>query len=223
MSRPRTDADRRILKAAMELARERGCGAVSVREVCRRAKVNLGLFHYHYKSRQALVERVLQEGYREFFARLKVSVAPSLPPPDRLRGALRAIARFSRDHASLCAGMLKDALHGDRQVAAFAAEAFPHHIPIVLGIYEEGVQGGAFRRLPIPRLLAFLMGVINAPILMQALFDEHGVRRPFGRDRRAVEAELLSDEAIEDRLDLILAALTAPVRTPPARPRRKAR
>jgi AcrR family transcriptional regulator len=210
MSRPATGTDARILKAAMELARERGCGAVSVREVCRSAKVNLGLFHYHFKSRQALIERVLQEGYREFFARLKVSVNPALPPPERLRRALRAIARFSREHRSLCAGMIKDALAGDRQVADFAAETFPHHLPLVLGISEEGARAGHFRRLPHPRLLAFLMGVINAPVLMQALFDEHGVRRPFGRDRRAVEKELLSDEAIEDRLELILAALRKP-------------
>jgi AcrR family transcriptional regulator len=210
MSRPRGDAEKKLLAAALALAREKSCGQVTVREVCRRAKVNLGLFHYHFKSRDALLARVLRETYQEFFTRLSGSADGAGTPPQRLRRALRAIARYARENRRLCAGMLRDGMNGDRQVIAFAAEAFPHHLPLVMTIYEEGARRGDFRRLPQPLLLAFFMGVVDAPVLMYGLIEQSGARRPFGRSLKTVQDELLSDAAIETRLDLILAALEKP-------------
>ena len=144
MPRPAGDAAQKLLAAGHALAQEKGCGAVSVREACRRAKVNLGLFHYHFKSREAFLDRILDEGYKDFFERLSGSAEGGGTPPERLRRALLSIARFARERRRLCIGMLRDGMNGQSQVAAFAARAFPHHMPLVLSIYEEGVRRGDF-------------------------------------------------------------------------------
>ena len=210
MPRPKGDAQRRLLDAGLALSREKSLGAVSVREVCRRASVNLGLFHYHFKSREAFRRRMLEAGYQEFFSLLSVSAEASGPPAQRLRRALGMIARFTREHRRMIAGLLRDALEGDHQVALFAARIFPHHLPLVLRLYREGVRVGNFRRLSEPALLAFLMGALNTPGLMLTLLEGHDARRPFGRPPKQVEGMLLSDAAIESRLDLVMAALAAP-------------
>ncbi len=117
MSRPPGDAVQKLLAAGSALAQERGCGAVTVREACRRAKVNLGLFHYHFKTREAFIERILDDGYAEFFARLSGSAEGGGTPPTRLRRALRSIALFGRERRRLCAGLLKDGMNGEKKVA----------------------------------------------------------------------------------------------------------
>lgn len=212
MPRPAGDAARKLLAAGSALARERGCGAVTVREACRRAKVNLGLFHYHFKTREAFIERILDEGYADFFARLSGSAEGGGSPPERLRRALRSIALFGRERRRMIVGMLRDGMNGEKKVAAFMARTFPHHLPLILAIYEEGVRGGAFRRLPLPFFLSFCMGAMNAPGIMLTLLEDYGAKKPLGRSVRQVESELFSDAAIAERLDMLLAALTAPRR-----------
>lgn len=213
MSRPPGDAARKLLAAGSALAQERGCGAVSVRETCRRAKVNLGLFHYHFKTRDAFIEKILDEGYEEFFVRLRGSAEKSGTPSQRLRLALHSIALFVRERRRMCAGLLKDGLNGEKKVAAFMARTFPHHLPLILSIYEEGVRRGDFRRLSVPFFLSFCMGAMNAPGIMLTLFEEHGVKNPFDRPRSQVESDLFSSAALDTRLDMILSALETPRRS----------
>lgn len=211
MARPKGDAEARLLKAARGLARERGCGGLTVREVCRRAGVNLGLFHYHFKSREAFVARVMEETYAEFFARLTLSAGGGGPASARLRAALLAIARFSRENRRVLVGLVRDALNGDRQVARFVASRFPRHIPIILGLVREGAARGEFRRLPDAFVMSFMMGALSSPNLVASLLERHA-ERPFGRPRAEVLGLLLSDEALETRVDMVLAGLAAPRR-----------
>jgi AcrR family transcriptional regulator len=49
----------RILRAALELAGREGLEALTTRRVSAEAGVNLGLFHYYFDSKEALVEETL--------------------------------------------------------------------------------------------------------------------------------------------------------------------
>lgn len=214
MPRRPGDAAQKLVKAGTALALEGGCGAVTVRAACRRAGVNLGLFHYHFKTRDAFVRRLMNECYSEFFERLSVSAGGTGSAAERLGRALRAIARFSRERRRVMFGLLRDGMNGERQAARFVGENFPRHLPIMLGLYREGVAAGEFRRMPEPLLVSTMMGAMNGPGLLLTLLESFGVERPFGRPRRRLERELLSDAAIETRVEMALAAL--------ARPRRRA-
>lgn len=219
MTKPASDVPRRLLDAGRAVARERGCGAIKVRAVARAAGVNLGLFHYHFKTRDAFVRRVLEETYEDFFARLNLSAGREGAPQERLRAALTAIAQFAREHRRLMVGLLRDAMAGDRQVIAFAGGHFPRHLPIILGLIKEGVQAGEFRDLPDPLVLGLLMGGISAPNIMATLVERSGAKRPLGRSPAVFSRELLSDAAIAERIDILLAGLARPP-SPWARPRR---
>lgn len=208
MTKPASDAPRRLLDAGRAVARERGCGAIKVREVARAAGVNLGLFHYHFKTRDAFVRRVLDETYADFFARLNLSVGRDGSPRERLRAALTAIAHFSREHRRMIVGMLRDAMTGDRLVIEFAARSFPNHLPIVLGLIKEGVRAKELRDLPEPLVLGLLMGVISTPNIMATMVECSGAKRPLGRSVARFQDELLSDAAIAERVDIVLAGLS---------------
>lgn len=49
-----------ILRAAMKLALEQGVSAVSIRDICREARVSIGSFYHHFSSKQQLVNRSFQ-------------------------------------------------------------------------------------------------------------------------------------------------------------------
>ena len=58
--RPSRNLDRALLAAGRELFPSRGCPGLTVREVAEAAGVNLGMFHYHFKSREAFLRALLQ-------------------------------------------------------------------------------------------------------------------------------------------------------------------
>lgn len=210
MTKRTSDVPRRLLDAALTVARERGCGAIRVREVARAAGVNLGLFHYHFKTREAFLRRVLEETYSDFFSRLSLSAGRAGRPKDRLRAALTAIAFFSRDHRRMMVGMLRDAMTGDRLTVEFAAGHFPRHLPLVLGIYKEAVKAGELRDLPEPMALGVMMGAIAAPNVITTMVECSGAKRPLGRPVARFVSELLSDEALRERIDIVMAGLARP-------------
>lgn len=208
MSRPPGDAVPKLLSAARALARAQGCGAITVRDICRRARVNPGLFHYHFKSKECFVARVMEETYADFFGRLSVSVEGPGPASKRLRAALRSIARFSRENRRVFTSLLRDALNGDKHVAAFVAGNFPRHIPLVLALVHEGQESGEFRRLPDPLVMSFMMGSVSSPNLVVSLLEMHA-KKPFGLPFPEFEEMILSDAAIDLRVDMVLAGLSA--------------
>ena len=75
MPRPSRNLDHALLAAGRELFPERGCAALSVREVADAAGVNLGMFHYHFKSRDVFLRSLMQQAYEEMFTRLTAELS----------------------------------------------------------------------------------------------------------------------------------------------------
>lgn len=192
------------------MAQEGGVAALRVRAVARRANVNLGMFHYHFKSRKAFLRRLLQETYEDFFARLSLESSGTGGPRERLRRALLTFGRFARDNRRLFLALLGDALQGDRLTLDFAGRNIPRHAGVILGLVQEGQEAGELRRLPGPFVLSFVFPALAGPGAVLSILEKAGARRPFGRPLAELETTLLSDRALEDRIDLLLTALAVP-------------
>ena len=89
MPRPSRNLDQALLAAGRALLPQRGCSGLSVREVADAAGVNLGMFHYHFKSREAFLKALLQSMYEEMFSQLTFQGSAEWGPSDNLRAALR--------------------------------------------------------------------------------------------------------------------------------------
>ena len=59
MRKQQRDTKAEILDAAEELFARRGPNAVSLRQVIARARVNLAAIHYHFGSKESLLQAVL--------------------------------------------------------------------------------------------------------------------------------------------------------------------
>lgn len=207
MPRPSRNVDAALLEAGRALYPSTGVGALSVRKIAERAGVNLGMFHYHFGSKDAFVRALLQELYDGMFAELTLAAAGDRRPVEALRAAMNVLARFVRDHRLLLRRLLADALNDEPVAVAFVRANLPRHIGVIAGLIDAAQRSGALQRIAPRQALAFVAGGVGAPILLGSALTERpgvadSVRRSFG-------ADVISDAALAERVELALAGLRA--------------
>jgi AcrR family transcriptional regulator len=206
MPRPSRNVDALLLAAGRELYPATGAAGLSIRKVVERAGVNLGMFHYHFGKKEAFVRAVLQSLYEEMFAELTTAAAGATDPVVALREALRVIARFGRDHRVLLRRLISDAAAGERPARDFLRENLPRHVVVLVGLIAAGQRLGALRPVPIAQAAAFIAGAVASPILIGSAMVEAGLAPPEVASRFA--ADVLSDAALDERIELALAGLS---------------
>jgi AcrR family transcriptional regulator len=206
MPRPSRNLDRALLAAGRELFPARGCAGMSVREVVEAAGVNLGMFHYHFKSREAFLRAVMQQGYEAMFASLSLEVARPADTASTLRFALRAIARFVRDNRRFIARLLADALTGEACAREFMRDNLPRHLNVLRGLIAQGQKEGVFVAIPLPQAMGVCAGSLAMPILAGGAMIDSGALDP--AIAKMLEATLLSNAALDQRIDLALKAIS---------------
>ena len=220
--RPSRNLDRALLIAGRELFPARGCAGLTVREVADAAGVNLGMFHYHFKSREAFLRALLQSVYEDLFSELsaratqRVDISRDARAIDVLRGALQFMGRFVRGNRPLLARVLIDALGKDPIATEFLGMNAPRHLGLLLGLIQAAQKEGSARAdIPAPQLLGFCAGSLAMPIFFGGAVLEGGaVSAPAAR---MIEEALLTDAALDQRIDLAITAISAPKTQPAAR------
>jgi AcrR family transcriptional regulator len=92
------DLRRALLDASLVLISEEGFGALSLREVARRAGVTHAAPYRHFEDKEALLVAVAEEGFRVMTARMKERMARETSPDGRLAACGVAYVLFAMDH-----------------------------------------------------------------------------------------------------------------------------
>ena len=220
MPRPSRNQDRALIAAGRVLLPEVGCGGLTIRQVAEAAGVNIGMFHYHFKTREAFLRAVMQETYEEMFGRFTLESArpEDATPVEHLRSSFRVLGRFLRDNRKFIARVLADAYCGDPVARDFLRENLPRHVGRLAALMAEGQRDASLRQIPIAQALGFCAGALAMPILLGGAIVE-AVRLPRAT-AHGLSAAMLTDEAIDQRIDLALSAIaTLAGKTAPAGPR----
>lgn len=209
MPRPSQDQDTALLRAGLALYPQCGCAGLSVRRVAAHAGVNPAMLHYHFGGKPAFLRAVLQQLYETMFARLSASAGgddgPALP---RLRAALFTLATFLREHRAAVGRLLLDAGHGEPVVHEFLRANAPRHLGLLMRLLEQAECEGGLAPRPSLQRFMFVMGAVVAPILASV-----GVARLDVAPERVtahLDSQVLSDDAIRDRIEWALLALGGP-------------
>jgi len=221
MPRPSRNQDRALLAAGRALLPVTGCAGLTIRQVAQAARVNSGMFHYHFKTREAFLRAVMQATYEEMFARLTFEVAHprEASAGEHLRSAFRVLGRFLRDNRAFIARILADAMAGEAVARDFLRDNLPRHLAVLTQLIAAGQASGELRRMPTAQALGFCGGALAMPILVGGAISESGAlpKAP----ARALAATLLANDAIDQRIDLALAALAGSGRAPRIKKTRK--
>ncbi len=208
MARPSNNIDEALLASGRALFPRMGCAALSLRAVAEHAGVNAGMFHYHFKTKDNFLRTLLQQLYEEMFTGLTAQAAHPGPAIDRLRAALLAIAGFLRTHRRMVARVWMDAMSAEVVACEFMQRNAPRHIGVLLGLLDEAESEGALRVLPPLQRLMMLLGAIGLPMVFAAGLFEAAIEMPALRAQ--FDAQVMSEAAVVQRVDLVLDALRVP-------------
>jgi AcrR family transcriptional regulator len=207
MPRPGRNIHEALLASGRELYPQLGCGGLSVRALTQHAGVNLGMFHYHFRTKDAFLEALLQQFYEEMFGPLSGRAEQPGPALARLREALLFLARFSRDNSAVLGRVFADATGGHAVAASFVRANAPRHLKLLLALMQQAEKEGALAPLPALQRFVFVMGAVGMPLIVVPHIARLGVAPAL--IARKLKSQVIGDEAIAQRVDLALAALKA--------------
>lgn len=213
MPRASNQIDQALLASGVALYPDAGYAGLSVRALAEHAGANQGMFHYHFKTKDNFIAALLQQFYESMFSKLQAAAAHEGPPLVRLRATLAALARFARDHRRVLARLWMDAMAGEAVVLEFVKRNAPRHIGLIAELLRAAQAEGALAAQPPVQRLMFVAGAVMLPMIFAA--GALDAAAPPAQLRAAFDAQVMSDAALEQRIDWALAALGVSAATTP--------
>jgi AcrR family transcriptional regulator len=208
MPRPSQNIDRRLLDAGLDLLPRSGTRSLSLRQLVEHADVNLGMFHYHFKSKDTFIRAVLERVYEEMFSELVLQVNPAMPAPVNLRNLLRTLAKFAIKRRLLMARLVSETMSGERLPAEFLQRNVPRHLALIAEVVSRGQLEGTIAPGPVPLLVGFIIGAVAGPLLLGTALEQHGLMP--SRATAGLRRQMLSESAINQRIEMVLRGLRPP-------------
>jgi AcrR family transcriptional regulator len=142
---PRSDRRRAILDAATELFADRGFGAVSVQEIADAASTHKTTVLYHFATKEALHEAVLDEALGRIALVMNEFLAGEFKR-DRVAYMLDQIHAFFAEHIALARLLERELLESTEPEAYFSRFVEPIYMP-AMRMLERAMDAGAIRRI----------------------------------------------------------------------------
>jgi TetR/AcrR family transcriptional repressor of nem operon len=101
-----SDAEERLMNAAMELIWENSYGSTSVDAICDRAGAKKGSFYHFFASKSALAVHALEADWQRKKARMDQIFSPTVPPLERLTRYFAHVYRGQRKAHGECGAVL---------------------------------------------------------------------------------------------------------------------
>lgn len=211
MPRPSRNIDQLLIQAGLTLLPKVGMRGLSIRQIAEHAGVNLGMFHYHFKTKGAFVRVILDQTYNELFESLTMVSHASDSALENLRASFNVLAKFGRDHRELIVTLMGDGLAGEQVAVEFLHANMPRHLSIIMRLLEGAQREGTLKKIPLPQALTFMIGAVAAPIMGGAAAMRNGLLPPtLGAQ---LETHVFTDRAILERIDMALMGLAASPKT----------
>lgn len=208
--RPSRNVDQLLIAAGHELLPQTGVRGLSIRQVSDHAGVNPGMFHYHFKTKDAFIRAILEQKYNDMFASLESRARSGKSARDNLRAAVTLLARWARDNRFFLVRLLGDAFAGEKVALDFMQANMPRHIELIIELLLRAQKDGSLRKLPIQQALAFLVGALAAPIIVGTAAINGGFVPALVQQQ--LEQLVFTDAAIEERVDMALIGMSAPAK-----------
>lgn len=130
MGRTSKDLDKKLILIGQAMIQDAGVAGLSLREVARKADVNLGMLNYYFNGKDDFVLKCLADLYNPFLEELKeVKIAGE--SDKNFEDFLFKLAVFSRDNRKLIIILLKDMISHDEVVTGFISKNFSTHFQLI--------------------------------------------------------------------------------------------
>jgi len=204
MGRPASGTDLKLKAAGRRLLVENGITGLSVREACRLAGINTGMFHYYFGSKDEFIKTILKEIYAEFMLKLRLETAVAGGSREKLKSTLVAVGKFAREIRKVAPMLLADMAHGNKAAFLFLSGNFTEHVKYLSALAKECRPRSAVKGHSIPYIVGALLPVLVFPVIMGGVMERNGVKDVGGVKMEDLLEEFLSDEGIAGRAEIAL-------------------
>lgn len=177
------ESRQRLIEAATTCLAERGYGATSVGDICRRAGVAKAALYWHFESKEGLLAAVLETAGGRWIEEIEKRVSASGTPAERLNGLVDGWRRVLREEPELLRLplflQLEEGEASERTRRAIEALFERAERAIVRGIEDTfGRRDLPDLALAAQTILILLQGsvsrvsVLRDPIAVDRVFDE---------------------------------------------------
>jgi len=204
MARPPSGTDLKLKAAGRKLLQEKGITGLSVRETCRVAGVNTGMFHYYFGSKEEFLRTVLKEMYAEFMLNFKGGISVTGTPRARLKIALVQVGRFARSIRGALPMIFADVAYGDKKAFSFFNSNFTEHVRHIASLVKECRPQSGLKHHSIPYMVGALVPVMVFPVIINGIMERNNVTRLGAESLENLREEFLSDAGIMERAEIAL-------------------
>ncbi len=205
MTRPSQNTDQKLIQVARRMLPTTGCAGLNLREVAQAAHVNLGMFHYHFKTKDEFVRRVLEDVYRDFLKEFNRHTLPTQGSAmKRLESALFELGRFGWLNRDLVVALSVDILSGNKRVAKFIGQLIQGHMLPIYQLFVECQSEGKFLKGPLAPTILQVALAINGPHLAVALLNGAGAKGVLDLSMLQIESDFADEEKLRKRVRSVL-------------------
>ncbi|MEW6517165.1 MAG: TetR/AcrR family transcriptional regulator [candidate division FCPU426 bacterium] len=207
MKRTEPSTDLKLIEAAIALLPAVGFSRLSLRAVAKKAGVNLGMFHYYFKTKREFMRRVAEVFYEDFFREFTLKAASGKDPKEKLYNALFNLACFARNHRQLLLALGRDILEGDQQIVKLLEEHVPRHAVIILDLIRQCQRQRLIAQAPLPIIITYIISSVAGPSIMMGALEKANLKPPLNIIKNVGIPIMMKDHILRMRLDLAFRAL----------------
>ncbi|MDR1695720.1 MAG: TetR/AcrR family transcriptional regulator [Endomicrobium sp.] len=197
------NTEQKIIDAGIALAKRYGISGFTVRQLCKKAKVNLGLFHYHFASRENFEKVVLKNLYGNFMKDFEINISKDMDSLKKLEAARSMLFDFVLKNSSIISGIIIEIFSGNADKFSFVKENFSKHAVLLYSIIEQGKKEKAFKDADTVSLLISAVAPVIVPIAAASVLGRVISKKDSAKISKLV-SKLTDEKFIKERMELSL-------------------
>ena len=210
MTRPSRNTDRLLLDAAKKMIPRYGFSHLKIRDVAKKAGVNLGMFNYHFKTKDKFIQILLKEMYAEFFSKLKLESESGVPTHEKMERIGLTLAKFILDNRDLLFPLIQEIVMGNKKMMEFALKNMTAHVSIIFRLIMECQKEKSMMEMPVLNAVPILMGAVALPSIVIKILESFVENKLITASvLKTVEGIILSDKGLEQRISIVWKGLSS--------------
>lgn len=166
MPRPSRHMDQQLLQAGLDILLEKGIEALKVTAVCKKAKVNPGMFVYYFGNKENFISHVFNSLREKLLQPAEIEHLARLPLLDKIEEALYIFSRFTKQYPMLEYQMSYDFVKEDSSLGDILREKLRTKVDFLVRLVKEAQKENLLvNEVSAEGIVLMLMTAIDAPIL----------------------------------------------------------
>jgi len=194
--------EEKLITAGIALANKQGLD-FTVRQLCAKSKVNLGLFHYYFKNKENFDKEMLRAVYKQMLSNLTTKISDTASPRANIEQILLALHHFVGENRMFLSSLIGNLLSGNTKLLQFLSLNFTQHITLISHELKRAHLSHEMKGQPLPAILSMIGLPVIAPHLLMGLLERTGKKAlPF--DASLLVQTVENEKQIRTRIKLML-------------------